>query len=383
MNDVIPFNRASFHGNELANLSQSLLDGRVSGIGPFTQRAQSMLDERHGSGRSLLTTSCTSALEIAARLIDVRPGDEVIVPAYTFVTSASAFMIHGATPVFVDVREDTLNLDPSLVEAAITPRTRAICAVNYAGVGATPDVFRDIADRHDLMLIEDNALGFGGTYDGQALGTFGQVSTLSFHETKTITCGEGGALHLNDLRLVERAEVLREKGTDRSQFMRGEVQNYTWVDVGSSWEMADLLAGVLVGQLERFDEIQAHRSRNWNRYRDGLAKWATEYGVRTPDIPDNCGHNAQTFHLRFDSVDTRCAFITHLRERDIVAVFHYQPLHLSTIGEQLGGRPGQHPVSEDAGHTLVRLPLHAELGENDLDRVVESVIEFQPGRVGT
>lgn len=276
MNDLIAFNRASFHGDELTNLAQSLLDGRVAGNGPFTERDQAMLDERHGSGHRLLTSSCTSALEISAQLLDLKPGDEVIVPDYTFVTSASAFMLHGATPVLVDVREDTLNLDPPLVEAAITPRTRTICIVNHAGVGATPDVLRALADRLDPALIEDNALGLSGTYNDEPLGTFGQASTLSFRETKTITCGEGGSLHLNDLRLIERAEILREKGTDRaeilrekgtgraeilrekgtdrSQFLRGAVQNYTnctSVDVGSSWEVSDLLAGVLVAQLVR------------------------------------------------------------------------------------------------------------------------------------
>jgi dTDP-4-amino-4,6-dideoxygalactose transaminase len=375
---VIPFNRAVFSSDELTNLSESLLTGFVSGNGLFTAQVQSRLDELHPGGRSLLTTSATSALEIAALLLDLQPGDEVIVPAFTFVTTASAFMLHGATPVFVDVREDTLNIDPALVEAAITPRTRAICIMHYAGVGAEPDVFRDIADRHGLALIEDNALGFGATYLDQPLGTFGDSSAVSFHETKTITCGEGGALVLNDLRLLERAEILREKGTDRSQFMRGEIEKYTWVDIGSSWELSDLLAGVLMGQLDRMDDILSHRMRAWRRYESGLAAWAADFGIRAPAIPIEAGHCARSFHLRFDSSDTRCRFITHLADRDIVAVFHYQPLHLSTVGRRLGGRPGQFPVSEDAGDTLVRLPLHAALDEDDLDRVVEAVRTFEP-----
>jgi dTDP-4-amino-4,6-dideoxygalactose transaminase len=375
---VIPFNRAVFSSDELTNLSESLLTGFVSGNGPFTAQVQSRLDELHPGGRSLLTTSATSALEIAALLLDLQPGDEVIVPAFTFVTTASAFMLHGATPVFVDVREDTLNIDPALVEAAITPRTRAICIMHYAGVGAEPDVFRDIADRHGIVLIEDNALGFGATYRDQPLGTFGDSSAVSFHETKTITCGEGGALVLNDLRLLERAEILREKGTDRSQFMRGEIEKYTWVDIGSSWELSDLLAGVLMGQLDRMDDILSHRMRAWRRYESGLAAWAADCGIRAPAIPIEAGHCARSFHLRFDSSDTRCRFITHLRDRDIVAVFHYQPLHLSAVGRRLGGRPGQFPVSEDAGDTLVRLPLHAALDEDDLDRVVEAVRTFEP-----
>ena len=375
---MIPFNRASFDGNELAYLAQAVRDGHVAGNGPFTKQAESMLEQRHGSGRSLLTTSCTHALELSALLLDMRPGEEVIVPAFTFVSTASAYMLHGGTPVFVDVREDTLNADPDLVEAAITDRTRAICIVHYAGVAATPERFRGLADRHGLVLIEDNAHGFSGTSGDQVLGTFGHLSTLSFHETKNVTCGEGGAIHLNDLQLLQRAEILREKGTDRSRFLRGEVDRYTWVDIGSSWTLSDLLAGVLVGQLERFDAIQGRRASVWARYHRELAPWAGRCGVRTPRTPPGAGHTAHTYHLRFDDLATRTRFIEHLRDRAVMAVFHYQSLHLSEVGTRLGGRPGQHPVTEDAADTLVRLPLYASLTDAEVDRILDAVSTFAP-----
>jgi dTDP-4-amino-4,6-dideoxygalactose transaminase len=375
---VIPFNRACFDGNELAYLAEAVENGHVSGNGPFTAQAESLLEAIHKSGRTLLTTSCTHALELAARLLDLQPGDEVIIPSFTFVSTAAAFMLHGAKPVFVDVDEKTLNLNLENVEAAITSRTRAICAVHYAGVGAQPDTLREIADRYQLVLIEDNAHGLSGEWHGKPLGTFGHLSTLSFHETKNITCGEGGALHINDDRLVERAEILREKGTDRSKFLRGQVDKYTWVDLGSSWVMSDLLAGVLCGQLERFDDIQARRNWIWDRYRNDLSVWAKSYGVRLPQIPPAAKHTSHMFHLRFHSVETRSSFIEHLRSRDISAVFHYQSLHLSKIGRGLGGRPGDCPVAEDASNTLVRLPLHLGLTDHDLSRVVETILDFVP-----
>lgn len=375
---MIPFNRASFDGNELAYVAQAVLGGHVSGNGPFTRRAEALLEQGHGTGRSLLTTSCTHALELAARLLDLQEGDEVIVPSFTFVSSAAAFMLHGGTPVFVDVRGDTLNLDPDLVEAAITTRTRAICIVHYAGVGATPDRFREIADRHGLVLIEDNAHGLYGGWRGQTLGTFGHLSTLSFHETKNVTCGEGGAIHINSPEFVERAEILREKGTDRSRFLRGQVDKYTWVDVGSSWVISDLLAGVLCGQLERIDEIQLRRHAIWNQYHHHIAGWAAQNEVRSFVIPEGANHTAHMYHLRFNSLETRTRFIDHMRERDVMTVFHYQPLHLSTVGEQLGGRIGDCAVSEDAGDTLVRLPLYVGLSDHEVDHIIDAVSSFVP-----
>lgn len=374
---MIPFNRATFDGKELANLAQAVANGHVSGNGAFTKRAEQMLTDIHRSGHSLLTTSCTHSLELCARLLDLQPGDEVIVPAFTFVSTAAAFMLHGATPVFVDVRDDTLNIDPYLAEQAITSRTRAICIVHYAGVGATPDIFKELADRHGLVLIEDNAHGLFGHYEGVPLGTFGQLSTMSFHETKNVTCGEGGALHINDDSYLERAEILREKGTDRSRFLRGQVDKYTWVDVGSSWVMSDLLAGVLVGQLERRESIQSRRLEIWQTYDQRLASWADELKVKRPTVPSNCDHPGHMYHLRLSSLDDRTRFIDHLKNKDVMAVFHYQPLHLSAVGKSLGGRSGQHPVTENAADTLVRLPIHLNLDSSQLDRIISVVMEFQ------
>jgi len=315
---------------------------------------------------------------MAALLLRLGPGDEVIVPSFTFVTSASAFMMHGAKPVFVDVRADTLNIDPAQVEPAITPRTRAICVVHYAGVGAEMDTLTAIAEKHGLLIIEDNAHGLFGKYKGKYLGTFGALATQSFHETKNFTCGEGGALIVNDESLVERAEILREKGTDRSKFLRGQVDKYTWVDVGSSWVLSDILAAILFGQLERREEIYRKRMTIYDRYDRELASWASTNGVRTPFVPSECEHTAHMFHLRFERGDQRDRFIAHLADRGVNAVFHYQPLHLSTVGQQLGGKSGQCPVTEHAGDCLVRLPLFSSMTPGQQTSVVEAVTSFIP-----
>jgi dTDP-4-amino-4,6-dideoxygalactose transaminase len=375
---MIPFNRASFAGNELSYLSDAIRNGHVSGNGPFTKRVEGVLGNVHGSGKSLLTTSCTHALEMTALLTQFESGDEVIVPSFTFVSSAAAFLLHGGKPVFVDVRPDTLNVDLNAVEAVITPRTRAICVVHYAGIAADPRQFRELAERNGLVLIEDNAHGLFASFEGRPLGTFGHVSTMSFHETKNVTCGEGGALHINDDQLFERAEILREKGTNRSRFFRGQVDKYTWVDVGSSWVLSDLLAGVLAGQFERHEEIQASRSRIWRFYDDSLSGWAKERGVRTPVIPEGCEHSSHMYHMRFMDLETRTRFIEHMKSKQVSTVFHYQPLHLSEVGRRLGGREGQCPVSEDAGDTLVRLPLFAALTDSEVDQVVDAVTSFAP-----
>jgi len=315
---------------------------------------------------------------MAALLLRLGPGDEVIVPAFTFVTSASAFMLHGGRPVFVDVRSDTLNIDPDIVATAITPRTRAICVVHYGGVGAEMELLMSLAAKHGLMIVEDNAHGLFGKYNGRHLGTFGALATQSFHETKNITCGEGGALIINDESLVERAEILREKGTDRSKFLRGQVDKYTWVDVGSSWVLSDILAAILFGQLERRDEINRVRMAIYDRYDRELADWAVTNSVRTPFVPSGCEHTAHMFHLRFERGDQRNRFIAHLAERGVNAVFHYQPLHLSTVGRQLGGKPGQCPVTEHAGDCLVRLPLFSSMTPEQQTQVIEAVESFIP-----
>lgn len=373
---AIPFNRAMVTREDLGLAAAAVAAGHIAGGGPATREAQRLLADLHGGARALLTTSCTHALELAALLADPDPEAEVIVPAYTFVSSAAAFLLHGMRPVFVDVRDDTLNLDVDAVEAAISPRTRAICAVHYAGVGAEPDRLAEIAARHGLVLVEDNAHGLGGAWNGRRLGTFGAMSTLSFHETKNVTCGEGGALVVNDGTLIDRAEILREKGTDRARFFRGQVDKYTWVDVGSSWVLSDLLAAILVGQLSRFDAIQAGRDRIWEAYWAALTPWADNRGVRLPVIPAEAEHTAHMFHLRLSSLDERTRLIQHLAAAGISAVFHYQPLHLSDVGRRLEGRPGQFPVTEDAADTLVRLPLFVGLTEVEQERVIDRILEF-------
>lgn len=350
--------------------------GYTAGNGPFSKKVEDLIALEIGCARTLLTTSCTHALEMAALLLRLEPGDEVIVPAFTFVTSASAFMLHGARPVFVDVRPDTLNIDVDQVAAAITPRTRAICVVHYGGVGAEMELLMALAVKHQLMIVEDNAHGLFGKYNGQYLGTFGALATQSFHETKNITCGEGGALIINDESLVERAEILREKGTDRSKFLRGQVDKYTWVDVGSSWILSDILAAILYGQFERKEEIYRKRMAIYDRYDRELASWALANGVRTPFVPSDCEHTAHIFHLRFELGVQRNRFIAHLADRGVNAVFHYQPLHLSVVGEQLGGLKGQFPVTEHAGDCLVRLPLFSSMTPVQETQVIEAVTSF-------
>ena len=313
---------------------------------------------------------------MSALLLNLKTGDEVIVPAFTFVSTASAFMLYGAKPVFVDVQHDTLNINPESVEAAITERTRAICVVHYGGVACEMKKLSEIAKRHDLVLIEDNAHGLFAKYKHQYLGTFGSLATQSFHETKNITCGEGGALIVNDPKLAERAEILREKGTDRTKFLRGQVDKYTWVDVGSSWVISDLLAAILCGQLERADDIYVKRMRIWNRYNIELTNWAENNNVMTPVVPDGCDHTGHVFFLRLATANSRDQFIRHLRDHGILAVFHYQPLHLSTVGRSLGGREGQFPVTEKAGDCLVRLPLFNSLTDAEQSFIINRVTEF-------
>jgi dTDP-4-amino-4,6-dideoxygalactose transaminase len=353
----------------------------ISGDGQFTRRCHKLLEETVGTPKALLTTSCTHALEMAALLLDLKPGDEVIVPSFTFVSTVNAFVLRGARPVFADVRPDTLNLDERLLERHITPRTRAIFVVHYAGVGCEMDAIQEIADRHGVPVIEDNAHGLFGRYRGRNLGTFGCLATQSFHETKNFSCGEGGALLINDMSYAERAEILREKGTNRSLFYRGMVDKYTWVDVGSSFLPSEILAAVLYSQLEVRDLIQARRRRIWERYRAELAGWAAENGVGLPFIPDHCEHPYHIFYLLMPSLEIRQEFIAHLRQREILAVFHYVPLHLSAMGQQFGGRAGDCPVTEDVSDRLVRLPLFSDLSELHQEVVIENVRSFPFPRV--
>ncbi|GIL08928.1 MAG: dTDP-4-amino-4,6-dideoxygalactose transaminase [Chloroflexota bacterium] len=372
----IPFNRPGLGGNEHEYVNQVFANRHASGDGPFTKRCHALLEQIIGAPRVLLTTSCTHALEMAALLLNLQPGDEVIVPSFTFVSSVNAFVLRGARPVFVDIRPDTLNLDETQLERLITPRTRAVVVVHYAGVACEMDAINAIARRHGLAVIEDNAHGLFGRYKGRSLGTFGALATQSFHETKNISCGEGGALVINDAQYIERAEIIREKGTNRSQFFRGHVDKYTWVDIGSSYLPSDFLAALLYAQLEARDRIQASRRRIWERYAAELPAWAAAHGVRLPVIPPHCDQPYHIFYVIAPSLAFRQALMAHLKAHDILSVFHYLPLHQSVMGQQFGGQPGDCPVTEDLSDRLLRLPLYNDLTAAEQDRVIAAIQSF-------
>jgi dTDP-4-amino-4,6-dideoxygalactose transaminase len=373
----IPFNRPSVVGRELEYMSEALLNGRISGDGAFTRRCHTLFEERFGISKALLTTSCTHALEMSALLLDIKPGDEVIVPSFTFVTSANAFVLRGAKPVFVDIRADTLNLDERQLEGRLTERTKVIVPVHYAGVGCEMDSIMSLARARGVAVVEDNAQGLFGKYKGRWLGTFGDLSTVSFHETKNIVCGEGGALFINDPEHAARAEIIREKGTNRSQFFRGQVDKYSWVDLGSSYLPSDILAAFLYGQLERAEHIAACRKTIWERYATGLATWAAKSQVTLPTVPAHCEQTHHLFYLLLPSLDVRQRFIAHLREHRIQSVYHYVPLHTSEMGKRFGGRAGDCPITESVSDRLVRLPFFLELTEEKQDRIIEAIHAFE------
>jgi dTDP-4-amino-4,6-dideoxygalactose transaminase len=373
----VPFNQACLAGAELDYVRQAILSGHLAGDGPFTARCHALLEAILGAHKVLLTTSCTAALEMAALLLDVRPGDEVIVPSFTFVSTASAFALRGATIRFADIRPDTLNLDEARLEGLVTPRTRAIVPVHYAGVGCSMDRICAIAAARGIAVVEDNAHGLLGRYQGRHLGTFGAMSTNSFHETKNFTCGEGGALVINDPALAGRAEILREKGTNRSRFIRGEVDKYTWVDVGSSFLPSDILAAFLLAQLEARDAIQARRRQVWTRYETALGAWAERHDVALPATPDGCTSAYHLFYLLLPTARARQRLMDHLRLHGISAVFHYQPLHLSPMGQRTGTGGDSCPITEDVCGRLLRLPLHAALTDDEQARVVCAVESFR------
>ena len=374
----IPFNRPSLIGNELRYMSEAFGRGHISADGEFTRRCAALLQAELMVPRVLLTTSCTHALEIAALLLDLQPGDEVIVPSFTFVSSANAFALHGARPVFADIRRDTLNVDETQLEALVTPRTKAIVPVHYAGVGCEIDAIVALAHRHGVTVVEDNAHGLFARYKGRHLGTFGALAAQSFHETKNLTCGEGGALLINDPRYIERAEVIQQKGTNRSRFFRGEVDKYTWVGLGSSFVLSDLLAAVLLAQLEARDVIQARRRRIWRHYLEQLRPWASAHAVRLPLVPLHCEQSHHMFYLLMPSPEARAALIAHLKTRGILSVFHYVPLHLSEMGRRFGGKPRDCPVTEEVSDRLLRLPFYNDLTEQDQAAVIEGVTAFAP-----
>jgi dTDP-4-amino-4,6-dideoxygalactose transaminase len=372
----IPFNRPSLCGNELTYVAEAVTSGHIAGDGPFTRRCHALLERELGVRKALLTTSCTAALEMAALLVGAEPGDDVLVPAFTFVSTVNAFVMRGARPVFLDIRPDTLNLDETRLERHITSRTKAIVVVHYAGVACAMDPILAIAQRHGVAVVEDNAQGLFATYKGRPLGTIGAVAAQSFHETKNVTCGEGGILFVNDPDCLERAEVIREKGTNRHRFLRGLVDKYTWVDLGSSYLPSDILAAFLYAQLEAREDIQRRRRGIWERYDAGLRDWAAAHDVRLPVVPPDCGQAYHMFYLLMPSCAARDALIVHLRARGIQATFHYASLHLSEMGMRFGGSKGQCPVAEDVETRLVRLPFYNTLGQPEQREVIEAVHEF-------
>lgn len=370
--EPIPFNRISFDSGELERIQEALENWHISGDGPFSKKAEKILSDMHAGARVLLTPSCSHALELAARLIGFDPGDEVIVPSFTFVTSVSSFVSHGATPIFCDIDPVTLGLDLEQAKKLVTRKTKAIVLVHYGGVPADPEGFARLAEEHNLILIEDNAHGLGGTSNGKTLGTFGAMSTLSFHETKNITCGEGGALVINDSQYIERAEILREKGTDRSRFFRGQVDKYTWQDLGSSWILSDILAAVLYAQLADFNAIQERRMNLWEQYWSELSDWARKNNFKLAERNSGTAH---LFYVIASDPKLQTDFIEHLRQEEISAVFHYQPLHSSPFGRQFPASEDM-SVTEEVATSLVRLPLYSAMSNSDLNRVVKAVNSY-------
>ena len=370
----IPFNKPYMTGRELDYIAEAHANGHLSGDGPFTKRCNAWLETTTGARRALLTHSCTAALEMSALLLDLEPGDEVIMPSFTFVSTANAFVLRGAVPVFVDIRADTLNIDENLIEAAITPKTRAICVVHYAGVGCEMDAILAIAAQHRIAVVEDAAQGILSTYRGKPLGAIGALGALSFHETKNIIAGEGGALLVNDERFVERAEIIREKGTNRAQFFRGQVDKYTWVDVGSSYLPSEILAAFLAAQIEDAGRITAERLAIWERYHAALAPYEARGLLRRPIVPVHCRHNAHMYYVLLADLATRTRFIDALRGAGIHPVFHYVPLHSAPAGRRYGRTCGELAVTDRVSDSLVRLPLW--LPDLDQARVIEAVEAF-------
>lgn len=371
----IPFNRPSFVSNELKYIEESLQTHHLSGDGPFTKRCNEFLEKNTGAAKAMLTTSCTHALEMCALLLNLHEGDEVIVPSFAFVSLVNAFALRGAKPVFIDIRSDTLNLDERRLESLLTPKTRAVVVLHYAGIACEMDVILEIAKKHEVLVIEDNALGLFGKYKGRPLGSFGQLATLSFHESKSFICGEGGALLINDDTYFERAEIIREKGTNRSQFFRGEVDKYTWLDFGSSYLPADILAAFLLAQLETSQRILSARKKIWEYYAAQLSDWGAKHGVKLPTVPPHCEQPYSMFYLLCPSLNMRSKMIASLKNRGILSVFHYLPLHLSKMGRKFGYGEGNYPVTEDVSERLVRLPFYYGLSISEQQKICEAIFD--------
>ena len=370
-NNRIPFNRPYMTGKELYYIAEAHFNGALSGDGPFTRRCHAWLKERTGCSKALLTHSCTAALEMTALLLDIQPGDEIIMPSYTFVSTANAFVLRGGVPVFVDIRDDTLNLDERLIEPAITPRTKAIVPVHYAGVACEMDTIMSIARQHDLKVVEDAAQGVMASYKGRALGSIGDLGAYSFHETKNVTSGEGGALLVNDQNLAQRAEIIREKGTDRSRFFRGEVGKYTWQEVGSSFLPGELSAAFLWAQLEEADRITKERLVSWQRYHELMEPLERQGLLRRPIVPADCQHNAHMYYVLLPPEIDRQKVLSELKENDIFSVFHYIPLHSAPAGQRYGRVHGELGNTVRQSERLVRLPLWIGLSSEQQARIVE------------
>lgn len=374
---MIDFNQPYIAPNQEKYIKEALKNYHISGDGPFTKKCNLFLEEYFGVKKALITTSCTHALEMSAILLNLKEGDEVIVPSFTFVSTPNSFILRGAKPVFIDIRPDTLNMDENKLEELITDNTKAIYLVHYAGVGCEMDKILEIAQKYGLAVVEDNAHGLFSKYKGKYLGTIGKFATQSFHETKNISCGEGGALLINDTSYIERSEIIREKGTNRSKFFRGQIDKYSWVDVGSSFLPSDILAAILLSHLEESKNIQRKRKEIWDTYDHALREWAQKNKVMQPFVPDYCVQSYHMYYLLLPNLDTRQKFIQHLKNNGIHSVFHYVPLHTSEMGKKYGYNEGSLPVTEDISNRLVRLPMYFDLRSKDLEKINQAVINFK------
>ena len=374
---MINFNQAYIAVNQEKYIKKTLKNHHIAGDGPFTKKSSQFLEEYFGVQKALLTTSCTHALEMSAILLDLKEGDEVIVPSFTFVSTPNSFILRGAKPIFIDIRPDTLNMDENKMEALITKHTKAIYVVHYAGVGCEMSKIMELAKKYNLAVVEDNAHGLFGKYKGQYLGTFGEFAAQSFHETKNISCGEGGALLINDKKYCDRAEIIREKGTNRSRFFRGQIDKYSWIDLGSSYLPSDILAAILFSHLEEAQTIQRKRKFIWDYYDQALKAWARENAVQQPYIPDHCEQSYHMYYLLLPNLEIRQKFISHLKSREIHPVFHYVPLHSSEMGKKYGYKEGDLPLTEKISDQLVRLPIYFDLSEKDLQKISMAIIDFK------
>ncbi len=377
---MIPFNKPPYVGNEMNYIQDAISKRKICGDGEYTKKCNAWLEENTKTAKALLTTSCTHATEMAALLADIKPGDEVIMPSYTFVSTADAFVLRGAKAVFVDIRPDTMNIDETLIEDAVTSKTKAIVPVHYAGVACEMDTIMDIAKRHNLCVIEDATQGVCSKYKGKPLGAIGDYGCYSFHETKNYSMGEGGALLISDADNIERAEIIREKGTNRSKFFRGQIDKYTWVDAGSSYLPSELNAAYLWAQLEKSDVIFEDRMKTWNTYYAAFKELAEQEKIELPFVPEECEHNAHMFYLKTKDLEERTQFITYLKERGIIAVFHYIPLHTAPAGVKYGQFHGEDKYTTKESERLVRLPLYYDMTEEERDKVIEAVIDFYKNR---